>query len=88
MLGTPVHDAIAVFRDLKKSGGAFSKQNIGKFVQDAVTLSGDFTGVGAKHIGAPVRYAIDVYNGMQRPHTAGDWYRGLATGTQKKFQIK
>lgn len=81
LLSSPLHDAARLVKDAKKPH-PIGKQNAGKFVEDAITVIGDATGLGPKHIGAPIRYGMDVWTGQQKPKTPLDVYRGLATGQQ------
>jgi hypothetical protein len=83
LMSNPLHDAGNLLKDVKKNR-PLNKQNAGKLVEDAVTLFGDATGMGPKHIGAAARYGMDVWNKQQRPKTAGDVYRGVVSGTQSK----
>lgn len=73
----------AVIRDMKKPH-PLSKQNVGKFVEDAVAAIGDVTGMAPKPVGRALHYGIDVATGMQKPRTFGDVYRGIVSGRQTK----
>lgn len=83
LLSSPLHDVKSLFDDVKKNK-PLSKQNAGKLVQDSITVFGHATGMGPKHVGTVVRYGMDAYNGVQRPKTAGDVYRGAVSGKQEK----
>jgi hypothetical protein len=83
LLGSPLDDVKRLVGDATKHR-PMDKVNAGKLVQDAVTVFGDSTGMGPKHIGTAIRYGMDVYNGIQKPKTAGDIYRGVVSGNQTK----
>jgi len=83
LMSSPLHDVSNLIRDAKKNH-PLDKQNAGKLVEDAVTVFGDATGMGPKHVGAAARYGMDVWNKQQRPKTAGDVYRGVVSGNQSK----
>jgi hypothetical protein len=83
LLGSPLDDAKRLVGDATKHR-PLDRQNAGKLVQDAVTVFGDATGMGPKHIGTAVRYGMDVYNNIQHPKSAGDIFRGVVSGTEKK----
>jgi hypothetical protein len=83
LLGSPLDDIKRLVGDATKHRPV-DKANAGKLVQDAVTVFGDATGMGPKHIGTALRYGMDVYNDVQRPKTFGDVFRGVVSGTQHK----
>ena len=83
LMSSPLHDVSNLIRDAKKNH-PLDKQNAGKLVEDAVTVFGDATGMGPKHVGAAARYGMDVWNKQQWPKTAGDVYRGVVSGNQSK----
>jgi hypothetical protein len=83
MISTLLHDPTQLIRDASKHR-PMDKANAGKLVQDALTTSGDFTGVGTQHLGSIARYGIDLTTKQQKPKTYGDIYRGFVTGKQEK----
>ena len=83
LLGSPLDDIKRLVGDATKHR-PLDKANAGKFVQDTLTVTGDATGMSPKHIGTAIRYGMDVYNGIQKPKTAGDVYRGVISGQQTK----
>ena len=87
LLGSPLDDVKRLVGDATKHR-PLDKANAGKFVQDTVTVFGDATGMGPKHIGTALRYGMDVYNDIQRPKTVGDVFRGVVSGNQTKRQEK
>jgi hypothetical protein len=87
LLGSPLDDVKRLVGDATKHRPV-DKVNAGKLVQDAITVFGDATGMGPKHIGTAVRYGMDVYNDIQRPKTAGDVFRGVVSGKQSKHVEK
>jgi len=87
LLGSPLDDVKRLVGDATKHRPV-DKQNAGKLVQDAITVFGDATGMGPKHIGTAVRYGMDVYNDIQRPKTVGDIFRGVVSGKQSKHVEK
>jgi hypothetical protein len=74
-------------RDAKKDH-PLDKAKAGKVLQDAITVFGDTTGMGPKHIGTAAHYALDVLTHQQRPKSAGDIYRGIITGHQDKKELR
>jgi hypothetical protein len=86
-LSTLLHDPVQLIRDAKKDR-PLAKQNAGKFVHDALTTLGDFTGIGSAHIGSLAHYGIDLATGAQpKPRTAGEVFRGVVTGKQQKTRV-
>ncbi len=83
LLGSPLDDVKRLVGDATKHH-PIAKQNAGKLVQDAITVFGDVTGMGPKHIGTAIRYGMDTYNDIQRPKSAGDIFRGIVSGKQSK----
>jgi hypothetical protein len=83
LTGAPLSELHELIRDFGKPGGPMSKQNAGKFVEDAISVAGDLTGVGPKPVGRAMHYGIDVLNRQQRPHGGSDLYRGIFSGKQQ-----
>lgn len=83
LISSPLHDIANVVRNVQKDR-PLSKEHAGKFVEDGITLFGDLTGMGPKHVGTAIHYGMDYATGVQRPRTAGDVYRGLVSGKQEK----
>lgn len=80
-------DVMHLVRDAKK-GRITDRQNVGKNIEHALTVFGDFTGVSPRHVGTAVHYGIDVLNNAQRPRGIGDIYRGVTTGHQEVRKVK
>ena len=87
LTSSPIHDTTSLFRDLKKHD-PLGREHAGKLAQDAITEIGDLYGLGPKHVGTMVRYGIDAFSGFQKPHSAGDVYRGLVSGSQRERVVR
>lgn len=87
LLSSPLHDVSQLLRDVKKDR-PLNKQKAGKLVEDAITVFGDATGMGPKHVGTAAHYGIDVLTREQRPKGLGDVYRGVITGHQQKREVR
>lgn len=92
MISTPINDVVKLFRDLhmeKAVEGHYNplaKQNAGRLIQDTCTVIGDLKGYCPKHVGTMLRYGHDAFEGVQRPRSGDDWYRGMITGSQKLYE--
>lgn len=87
LMSGPLEDLKNLAQDVQKPR-PMSKDKAGRLVQDGLTAVGDMTGLAPKPIARALRYGMDVLSGVQRPRTAGDWWRGVTTGQQKKRVIK
>lgn len=76
-------DVLNALRDLQKNR-PFSRQHAGKLIQDSLTAFGDVSGMSPKPVARALRYGHDVARGVQHPHSVADWYRGLASGQQRR----
>ena len=91
MISTPANDFVKVLRDLKLEKtleghyNPLAKQNAGKLIQDTCTIIGDLYGYCPKHVGTLMRYGHDAFEGVQKPRSGEDVYRGMITGSQKLY---
>lgn len=87
LISSPLHDVTQLVRDVRKNR-PFDRQNAGKLIQDAITVSGDLTGLAPKHVGTALHYFHDVVREVQKPKSAEDVYRGVITGEQQKRKVQ
>lgn len=88
LISSALHDAANLFRDVKKGKQMFNKENAGKLIGDALTVSGLAFGIAPKTIDNAMRFGIDLVNKQTRPKSASDYALGFTRGTTKRREVK
>jgi hypothetical protein len=57
-----------------------------RWIQNAITVPGYFTGLPTGQLGATVQYLHDVATGSQHPEGVGQFAKGVAKGPQRDQQ--
>lgn len=88
LISSALHDAANLFRDVKKGKQMINKENAGKLIGDALTVSGLAFGIAPKTIDNAMRFGIDLVNKQTKPKSVSDYALGVTRGTTKRREVK